>query len=244
MKIKVPEMTILANVTSQAENFNLISIKSNRITSIDILRGVVMILMALDHVRNYFHKSAFLFDPTDLSQTSVVIFFTRWITHYCAPVFVLLAGISANLNGARTSRKELSFFLFTRGLWLVFAEMFIVTLEWTFNPTYPIFNLQVIWAIGVGMMVLSGLIYMSTRYILLTGILLIVTHNLLDGVHVPGTGVPSILWAMLHEPKDFIVGNFTLFIHYPVLPWIGIMAVGYCLGNLYLPGNDPKKRKR
>ncbi len=110
--------------------------KSNRIESIDLLRGVVMIIMALDHVRDYFHQSAFLFDPTDLTKTSVVLFLTRWITHFCAPVFMLLAGVSARLYGAKKGRKALSFFLFTRGLWLVLVEVLLVTLEWTFNPLY------------------------------------------------------------------------------------------------------------
>src|ERR1700737_1965730 len=106
---------------------------TQRIESIDLLRGTVMIIMALDHTRDYFHRSAFLYDPADLSHTSVLLFFTRWITHFCAPVFVFLAGISAYLYGVKRSGKELSFFLFTRGCWLVFAELFIVTLERTFN---------------------------------------------------------------------------------------------------------------
>lgn len=132
--------------------------KTKRIESIDLLRGVVMIIMALDHIRDYFHASAFLYNPEDLSQTSVLLFFTRWITHFCAPVFVFLAGISAYLYGSKRSKKQLSFLLFTRGLWLVFAELFIVTLEWTFNPSYPIFNLQVIWTIGISMIFLSAMI--------------------------------------------------------------------------------------
>src|SRR4029078_9909439 len=111
-------------------------IKQRRIKSIDLLRGIVMIIMALDHVRDYFHESAFIYNPEDLNHTNVILFFTRWITHFCAPVFVFLAGISAYLYGTRKTKKELSFFLFTRGLWLVFAELFVLSFFRTFNPTY------------------------------------------------------------------------------------------------------------
>jgi uncharacterized membrane protein len=218
-------------------------IKARRIESIDLLRGAVMIIMALDHVRDYFHADAFVYSPTDLSRTSVFLFFTRLITHYCAPVFVFLAGVSAHLYGAKRSRKELSLFLLTRGIWLALAECFIITLEQSFNPLHHHFNLQVIWAIGICMIVLSGLIWMDRRLILLTGLLLIGAHNLLDTVHVPGTGMPSFLWALLHEPGSFHFGRWTLLVNYPVIPWMGIMATGYCLGRLYVPGYDPEKRK-
>src|SRR3569833_2123403 len=114
----------------------------SRINSIDLLRGTVMIIMALDHVRDYFHAYSYEYDPTDLQHTSVAIFFTRWITHFCAPIFMLLAGVSACLYGYKNGKRALSFFLFTRGLWLVIAEMFIVTLEWPFNPHFPAFILQ------------------------------------------------------------------------------------------------------
>ena len=234
-----PEKTIIASAKETKQK----TPAGNRVESIDLLRGAVMIIMALDHVRDYFHKDAFLYDPTDLAHTHVLLFFTRWITHFCAPVFVFLAGISAYLYGAKRSRAELSFFLFTRGVWLVFAEMFIVTLGWTFNPGYPILNLQVIWAIGMSMLVLSVLVYMNVRLILLTGLLLVVGHNLLDGVHIPGTGVASVFWAFLHDPGDYSIGRFAFFIHYPLLPWIGILAVGYCAGHLYRGGYDPERRK-
>jgi uncharacterized membrane protein len=203
-----------------------------------------MIIMALDHVRDYFHKGAFLYDPTDLTQTNVILFFTRWITHYCAPIFIFLAGISAYLYGARKSKRELSFFLFTRGIWLVLVELFVLSLFRTFNPTYPYFNLQVIWAIGISMITLSLLIYMNRRSILLTGILLIAAHNLLDNVHVTGNGMLSFLWAVLHEQRHFTLGNFTINVHYPLLPWIGIMALGYSFGSFYSPSYDAEKRRK
>ena len=219
-------------------------LKRNRVESIDVLRGLVMIIMALDHVRDYFHYDAFLYSPTDLDKTSVFLFFTRFITHYCAPVFVFLAGISAHIYGSKRSRHELSFYLLSRGLWLVFAELFIITLGWTFNPSYPVFHLQVIWAIGISMVILSALIYLKRVYILVIALLLIAAHNLFDNVHVPGNGIANFIWSFLHEPSDFIIGRFTVFVRYPVLPWIGIMALGYYFGKLYNPEYDVVKRKR
>ncbi|MDP4263316.1 MAG: heparan-alpha-glucosaminide N-acetyltransferase domain-containing protein [Bacteroidota bacterium] len=218
-------------------------IKSKRVQSIDLLRGVVMIVMALDHVRDYFHADAFLYDPTDLSRTSIFLFFTRFITHYCAPVFVFLAGTSAYLSGTKRTRKELSRFLLTRGIWLVLLELFIIVLFRTFNPTYPYVHLQVIWAIGISMMALSAIIYMNRSWMLLTGILLIAAHNLLDNVHVPGNGVAAFGWSLLHDTGHFKFGYFSVFVHYPILPWIGIMTTGYYFGQLYIPGYDPRKRK-
>jgi uncharacterized membrane protein len=215
-------------------------IKGKRIESIDLLRGAVMIIMALDHVRDFFHRDAFLYSPTDLTQTSMLLFFTRWITHFCAPVFVFLAGIAAYLYGIKKTKKELAWYLFSRGLWLVFAELFIITLAQTFNPSYPMFNLQVIWAIGISMIVLSAMIYLNLRLILLAGIVLIAGHNLLDTVHLPG----NFLWAVLHEPNDFTFGPFSFFVHYPVLPWIGIIAAGYFTGHLYAPGYEAAVRKK
>ena len=218
--------------------------KRNRIESIDLLRGIVMIIMALDHVRDYFHYDAFLYSPTDLNNTSVFLFFTRFITHYCAPVFVFLAGISAYIYGSKRTRRELSFYLLKRGFWLVFAELFIITLGWTFNPSYPVFHLQVIWAIGISMIILSAIIYMKSLYILVAAVLLIAAHNLLDTVHVPGNGMATFLWSFLHEPADFVAGRFHIFVRYPVLPWIGIMALGYYFGRLYHPEYDAAKRKK
>jgi uncharacterized membrane protein len=251
-KIKKSKETIYPNTLvitmSQPADINTVPEmpKRRRIESIDLLRGLVMIIMALDHVRDYFHYDAFQYSPTDLSHTSVFLFFTRFITHYCAPVFVFLAGISAHMYGSKRNKRELSFYLLKRGLWLVFAELFIITLGWTFNPTYPVFNLQVIWAIGISMIVLSAIIYLNLkrRYILVTAVLLIAAHNLLDNVHIQGNGLPDFIWSFLHEPADFVVGRFNIFVRYPVLPWIGIMMMGYCFGGLYHPDYDAVKRKK
>jgi uncharacterized membrane protein len=222
---------------------SLKKIKPKRIESIDLLRGTVMIIMALDHVRDYFHNSAFLYKPEDLNHTNVILFFTRWITHFCAPVFVFLAGISAYLQGTHKTKKELSFFLFTRGLWLVFAELFVLSLFRTFNPSYQFFNLQVIWVIGVSMIFLSAMISMKRALLLVTGILLIASHNLLDNVHVTGNNIPAFLWALLHETGSFTFGHSTFYVHYPAIPWIGIIAIGYCCGSLFNREYDPEKRR-
>ncbi len=214
-----------------------------RVQSIDLLRGTVMVIMALDHVRAYFHAAALVHSPTDLERTSVILFFTRWITHYCAPVFVFLAGVSAHIYGARRGRQVLSTFLWTRGLWLVFTELFILSFFRTFNPAFPYFNLQVIWAIGLCMLILSVLIRLETRSILLIGLALIVGHNLLDTVHVAGDGIPAFLWAVLHETRRFTFGPFLVNVQYPLLPWIGTMAVGYWFGGLYT-SEQPARRRR
>src|SRR5262245_11277967 len=215
-----------------------------RIDSIDLLRGAVIVLMALDHVRDYFHADAFLYDAADLTRTTAALFLTRWITHYCAPVFVFLAGLAACLQGSQKTLRELSLYLATRGAWLVLLELFVVSLCRTFNPGYPYFNLQVIWAIGVGMIVMSALIHLRARRLLLVAVALVAGHNLLDRVHVPGGGMPAFLWAVLHETGHFELGGTVIYVHYPLLPWIGIMALGYCCGPWYAGQCPPETRRR
>lgn len=222
-----------------------------RIQSVDLLRGVVMVIMALDHVRDYFHRDAFFYSPEDLTQTTAPIFFTRWITHFCAPVFVFLAGISACLYGDKKGKmlgdkkgkKALAVFLLTRGFWLVVVEVAVINLFRTFNPSYPFLNLQVLWAIGVSMIVLAGLIFLDRKWIVVAGVLLVAGHNLLDGVHVPGTGPGAVVWSLLHDPRGFQWGHSLVYVRYPLLPWIGIMAMGYVVGSYYLPWYDSEERK-
>jgi uncharacterized membrane protein len=220
-------------------------ITSKRIQSIDLLRGTVIAIMALDHVRDYFHGAAYIFDPTDLSRTDGFMFFTRWITHFCAPVFTFLAGTSAYLNGTQKTKKQLSAFLFSRGLWLVIAEILIITFGWTFNPAYPVFILQVIWALGVSMMVLSAMVWLPETVILITGLVLIFGHNLLDPIHVTTNDLSGFLIGVLHEQHFFPLGDQNaIMTGYPIIPWIGIMCTGYALGKLYLPSYDAAKRKK
>lgn len=220
------------------------AVKAVRVTSIDMLRGTIMIIMALDHIRDYFHWSAFIYDPTDLQHTSVAIFFTRWITHFCAPVFIFLAGVSAWLYGAKKSRKALSYFLLTRGLWLIILEFTVMNFGWLFDIHFHTADFIILWALGISMIVLSVLIYLPERVVLLIGLLLIAAHNLLDPVQISGESWQSYLWSFLHVPKVVIREHSTIFIAYPVLPWIGVMATGYCLGRLYAPDYDPVKRKK
>lgn len=237
-------MTTLAIDRYPAEQIRYSELKTRRLDSIDLVRGFVMVVMALDHVRHFFHRDAFLYEPTDLAHTNVILFFTRWITHFCAPIFVFLAGISAYLYGINKTRRELAYYLLTRGLWLVFAELFIVGLGQTFNPTYPYYNLQVIWVIGISMMVLSALIYLKRSLMLAIAILLVGGHNFLDQVHVAGHGVPAFLWSVLHVPGFFRVGQLTIYVMYPVIPWIGILTIGYYLGFIFSSHYDPEKRIR
>jgi len=218
--------------------------RKSRIESIDLLRGVVMIIMALDHTRDYFNRSAYLFDPTDLQHTTVALFLTRWITHYCAPIFMLLSGISAWLYGRKNGRAAVSFFLLTRGLWLIFVELFVVTLAWTFNLHYGIFILQVIWAFGISMVFLSGLVYARRGVLLAIALLLIGGHDLLDGIHVGGSGSAAVLFSFLHVQQGFRFGPVNFFVGYPILPWIGLITLGYWFGELYGPDYDPAQRRR
>ncbi|HZI26001.1 MAG TPA: heparan-alpha-glucosaminide N-acetyltransferase domain-containing protein, partial [Chryseolinea sp.] len=220
-------------------------IKSARIESIDLLRGIVMIVMALDHVRDYFHADAFLYDPTDLSKTSVALFFTRWITHFCAPVFIFLAGTSAFLIGLRKSKQELSVFLLKRGIWLMVLELTIVNFAWFFNVQFSLITLFVIWALGIGMIVLAAFIHLPFKAILAIGALMVVGHNVFDNFKVDGNGPAAILWSMVHQFQGFSLSeSYFLFIGYPIIPWIGVMMLGYCFGTFYQTTYSQTDRKK
>ena len=216
-----------------------------RIESIDLLRGIVIVNMALDHVRDYFHAGNFLYDPTDMAQTNAPVFFTRWVTHFCAPVFVFLAGTSVFLIGERKTKKELAFFLLKRGLWLVLLEVTIVNFAWGFNAASSIFRLQVIWVLGLGMVVMSAIIYLPPKIILATGLLILFGHNLFDNIHATGNSFPDFLWGLLHERKRFTISEGHLIgTGYPLIPWLSIMMLGYCFGALYKKGMDAAFRKK
>jgi len=220
------------------------TLTKNRIQSIDLLRGLIMIIMALDHVRDYICSSSFLFDPLDLTKTNGSLFFTRWITHFCAPVFMLLAGTSAYLTGQKKTKKELSAFLFKRGLWLVFLEMIVVNFAWSFNIKLPIIFFITIWALGISMMVLAVLIHLPKKIILAFCIIIIAGHNLLDTIHVPGNTLPGFGWALLHEQQFFNWEGKIWLVGYPLIPWIGVMPLGYCLGRWYAADYEAVKRRR
>lgn len=228
----------------------------SRVDSIDLLRGIVMVIMMLDHTRDFVHSGVFQFDPTDLTRTTTAVFLTRWITHYCAPVFVFLAGTGAYLQFARgKSKKELSRFLLTRGLWLIVLEFTVVRFGTLFSLDYRFLGgMQVIWVIGVSMIVLAGLIHLPLKVIAGFGVGMIALHNFLDRVHVqgwqgPGSAVPGIaakLWIIAHQPFEaFPVAGFPspiVFLLYPLIPWVGVMAAGYAFGSVYQW--DAQRRRR
>jgi uncharacterized membrane protein len=220
---------------------NTNTLQKPRIETIDFLKGLAMVIMALDHVRDYFHFSAFLFDPADPTQSTLPIFLTRWITHFCAPAFSLLAGISAYMVGKRKTKRELSAYLLKRGIWLIFIEVTVIAFSWFFDIHFGAILLGVIWSLGVSMIFLAGLIYLPRLVILLFSLLLIVGHNLLDNIHFP----TSMFWSMLHEFNMFKLGDRSqLLIGYPVIPWIAVMALGYYFGAFYEKTFDSTKRKK
>ncbi len=221
-----------------------LAINRSRIQSLDLLRGLVMIIMALDHVRDFFNSGSFAIDPTDLSKTNLALFGTRWITHFCAPVFMFLAGTSAFLMGQKKTKRELSIFLLTRGLWLILLELTIVGFGWSFHLDFHHFDLLVIWALGACMIFLSGFIWLPFNAILIIGLILVCGHNVLDTVHIEGNSLSAFGWKLLHEKGAVKIGDVNIFVMYPILSWIGVMTLGYCLGKLYVRDFDASKRKK
>ncbi|MEO7264352.1 MAG: heparan-alpha-glucosaminide N-acetyltransferase domain-containing protein, partial [Ferruginibacter sp.] len=213
-----------------------LAVKGKRIESIDILRGIVMVIMALDHVRDYFHITANSDDPLNLATTSPALFFTRWVTHFCAPAFVFLSGTSIYLQSLRKTKAELSGFLIKRGLWLIFVEVAIISLAWTFNPLYEILALQVIWAIGISMFILGLIIRLPYKVILILGLIIVFGHNLLDIPESAPGFTPGFWWDLLHHGQ-FVRYNYApghdIIIAYPFLPWTGLMMLGYCGGVFF-----------
>ena len=210
---------------------NAAAVTGNRIVSVDLLRGLIMIVMALDHVRDYF--SPFPWDPTDLSKASATLFLTRWITHFCAPIFVFLAGTSAYLYRRNTgcTREHLQWFLVTRGLWLVLLEITLISFFWQFG--YHGMILQTLWSLGWSMVALAALLYLPMWAMLAIAFAMIFGHNLLDGIHAQEFGPYALLWGIVHEFYfDQVTPNFFIAVGYPLVPWIGVMAAGYAFGRL------------
>ena len=204
-----------------------------------------MIIMALDHVRMYFAHGTWYAEPTNLSTTTPLLFFTRWITHFCAPVFVFLTGTSAFLYGSnQTKPRQVAWFLFTRGLWLVIAELTIVNFAWTFDTTFSFRILQVIWAIGLSMIALSALVFIPAQALMVLGAMIIFGHNLLDPIEVNGTSTLALLWYVLHQPNTLFLQNTLVSLVYPVLPWLGLMVLGYGFGTFYARDFGERNRKR
>jgi len=221
----------------------------NRIESIDILRGIVMVIMALDHVRDYFHIAANLDNPLNLATTTPALFFTRWITHFCAPVFVFLSGISIYLQSQSKTKNELAVFLIKRGLWLIFIEWIVVAFAWTFNPLYQIIPFAIIWTIGISMVILGLLLLIRLHYniILLLGIIIVFGHNLLDIKESAESFQSNFWWDLLHHgafARYEFADNHFAFLIYPFLPWTGVMMLGYCAGIFFTQNFSFEQRKR
>jgi uncharacterized membrane protein len=220
------------------------TLKKSRVESIDVLRGLVMIIMALDHVRDYFHITANTDDPLNLATTTPALYFTRWITHFCAPVFVFLSGTSIYLQSLRKTKEELSGFLIKRGLWLIFLELVIITFGWSFNVRYNLLIMQVIWAIGISMFILGFLVRLPFRVVVILGMIIVFGHNLLDFQEAAADYKPNLFLDLMHHSRFTIypfAANHGIIIAYPFLPWTGLMMVGYGFGKILELPNRVKK---
>jgi uncharacterized membrane protein len=213
----------------------------SRFEAIDLLRGAVMVLMALDHTRDFFSNAHV--NPTDPAQTTTALFFTRWVTHFCAPVFVFLAGTGAFLYGSRgKTRPQLAWFLVSRGLWLVVLEFTLVRFGWSFRLQTSVLIGQVIWAIGGAMILLAGLVFLPAGVVAGLGLLLVAGHNALD--YLPADGwrsLPGVV-GLLRTGRVQLGEGLSLFVAYPVLPWLGVMALGYGIGPLWTL-DRPRRRR-
>lgn len=207
--------------------------KRVRLESVDIVRGIIMIVMALDHTRDFFGDVTS--SPTNLTTTTVALFFTRWITHFCAPVFFLLTGTGAFLSLKRKSTAELSRFLWTRGLWLIVLDFTVVRcLGLQFNFDYRVTVWNVLWGLGWAMLALAALVRLPAWAVGAFGVVMIATHNLLDGLTAPDVGALTPFINALHAPALLVAGpRFTILAAYPLIPWIGVTAVGFALGQVF-----------
>jgi uncharacterized membrane protein len=214
-----------------------------RVASVDALRGLVMIIMALDHVRDFFHAAAFQFQPEDLTRTTVAIFFTRWITHLCAPVFMFTAGIGAFFwLSRRRTISELSRFLWKRGLWLIVLELTVLRFAMNFGLFSGVLLLSILWALGWSMIALGFLARLPIRTLAIVSVAVIALHNLADPIQASRFGAAAGLWNILHQIGVFHVGPITALSAYPLVPWFAVMAAGFCFGPIL--SLNPASRRR
>jgi uncharacterized membrane protein len=216
--------------------------RAYRLSSIDMLRGLVIVIMAIDHTRDFF-STAMSIDPMSDPNVGLPLALTRWITHFCAPVFVLLSGTSAGLMVVRKTPADLCKFLLTRGLWLIFVEIFIISTATTFSPGgieqlggKTLAFMQVIWVIGASMVLLAGLQFLGRKVCLALGLAIVLGHNVLDGHWPVSQGIVDTsppLWAALHVPMSKVGGPFHFLFLYPLLPWIGVMLLGFGASPLF-----------
>jgi uncharacterized membrane protein len=217
-----------------------------RLMSIDALRGLVIIFMLLDHVRETFFLHRQVSDPMDVLATEPALFFSRTLAHLCAPVFVLLTGLSAWLFGEKyRGKRDVSLFLLKRGLFLIVLEFSLVNFAWTFQFPPGVIYMQVIWAIGMSMLALSALVWLDRRLLIVLGLVIVAGHNLLDAVHFAPGSLGHVPWAILHDRGWLEVGDsLRLRTSYPVLPWIGVIALGYAAGPWFARGAQVASRQR
>jgi len=216
-----------------------------RIHSIDILRGLIMLIMALDHTRDFFYYAGQ--NPTNLTTTTPLLFFTRWITHFCAPTFVFLSGVSAYLSGIKKTKPELSAYLIKRGLWLILVEVVVMTLILTLNPVYNAIVLDILWAIGCSMILLGLLVRVSIKTIAIIGCVIFFGHDILDLIPLPAMGAGALLIKIFFTAFGTVIpisSNYFVFDLYAIIPWNGVMLLGYAFGSLYKYGIDSDVRKR
>lgn len=219
---------------------------SQRLKSIDILRGIVILIMIIDHIRETFFLHLQVSDPMNISTTPLDLYISRSFAHICAPIFVFLTGLSAYLYGQKQQHKsEVSRFLLIRGSFLVILEITIINFAWTFEfPPHRLF-LQVIWAIGLSMISLSALIWLPRKMLFTLAIIIIAGHNLLDNIHFSNESALYIPWAVIHDRVWISISNIIQFrTTYPVLPWIGVISVGYYCGSWFNPSFPPKQRQK
>lgn len=208
-----------------------------RLNSVDLLRGLVMVIMVLDHVRDFFHGTSQRISPEDLSKTDSLLFFTRWITHFCAPVFVFLAGVGISFSSLnRGGNAMMARFLLTRGAWLVFLELTVMNFSFSFRVPYDLLLLQVIWAIGWSMIAMAALIWLPRRILAIVAVTMILLHNTTDGLRIA-----SPIWNFLHVLTFTKIGEIPVLLAYPLIPWVGVMAAGFCLGDVLRL--EPERRR-
>ena len=213
----------------------------NRIPAIDNLRGLVMVLMTLDHTRDFFINVEF--NPLDLSHTTPALFLTRWITHFCAPVFIFLAGTSAYLSCCRIGKVELSRFLLTRGLWITFLGITFESIVWSYTPDFSVISGSVLWAIGWSMICLALLVFLPLPWIMAFSLVMISGHNAFDSISQADLGSFGPLWAVLHTGEKIqLTGHLVFNPYYPLIPWLGVMAIGYCFGRLMALNEGERNR--
>jgi uncharacterized membrane protein len=225
---KSPALTSTPNATPLA-----------RLSSIDIFRGIIMVSMALDHTRDFFTNIPF--EPEALAQTNLVLFATRWVTHFCAPMFFFLAGAGAFLYRQRKSPAKLHHFLWTRGLWLIFLEFTVVGTAWTFKFPWGFFG--VIWALGASMLILALVVRLPMRWITILSLTLIVAHNALDAIRPQELGPLAWLWKILHARSEVVLPlGFQQFVLFPLIPLAAVMAAGYAFGQVYLLDRSRRRK--